>query len=121
MIMIFVTFNKYRGLYFWSLLLATVLGVSLIERVILAALAGGATDFVVVTGYEAEPLESFLVELAARLGVAITPVRVPRNRAPGASAWSRARSGPSPTTTLVPGRSRLRKAATFFSTASRPT
>ena len=32
-----------------------------------------------------------------------------------------ARAGPSPTTSFVPGRSSLRKASTFFSTASRPT
>ena len=42
-------------------------------------------------------------------------------RAAGEGAASPARAGPSPTTTLVPGRSRARKAATFFSTASRPT
>jgi 1L-myo-inositol 1-phosphate cytidylyltransferase len=55
--------------------LATVLGVPLIERVILAALAGGATEFVVVTGYEAPLLEAFLAELSVRLGIAITAVR----------------------------------------------
>jgi 1L-myo-inositol 1-phosphate cytidylyltransferase len=55
--------------------LATVLGVPLIERVIVAALAGGATEFVVVTGYEAELLEAFLAELSARRGVPIVPVR----------------------------------------------
>ena len=32
-----------------------------------------------------------------------------------------ARAGPSPTTSLVPGRSSLRKASRFFSTATRPT
>jgi choline kinase len=55
--------------------LATVLGVPLIERVIEAALGGGASEFVVVTGYEAEPLEAFLGELSRRRGVPITPVR----------------------------------------------
>ena len=34
---------------------------------------------------------------------------------------SAARAGPSPTTTLVPGRSRSRNASRFFSTATRPT
>ncbi|HTK35280.1 MAG TPA: NTP transferase domain-containing protein [Caulobacteraceae bacterium] len=55
--------------------LATVLGVPLIERVILAALAGGATEFVVVTGYEAQILETFLAELSARRGLEIATVR----------------------------------------------
>ena len=55
--------------------LATVLGVPLIERVIAAAMAGGATEFVVVTGYEAEPLEAFLADLSVRRDVPVTVVR----------------------------------------------
>ena len=57
--------------------LAPVLGVPLIERVMEAARAGGASAFVVVTGYEAEPLEAHLVGLSRRLGVPVTPVRNP--------------------------------------------
>jgi choline kinase len=55
--------------------LATVLGVPLIERVADAAIAGGVTEFVMVTGYEAEPLEAFLADLSRRRGVPITSVR----------------------------------------------
>jgi choline kinase len=52
--------------------LTPVAGVPLIERVIRAAAAGGATRFVVATGHEAERLEAFL----ATLPFAIEPVRV---------------------------------------------
>ena len=38
----------------------------------------------------------------------------------GDSLVSAIRAGPSPTTTLVPGRSSVRKASRFFSTATRP-
>lgn len=62
--------------------LASLLGIPLVERVIEAALAGGATSFVVVTGYEAEPLETFLSELAARRAIRIDCVRN--------NAWTRA-------------------------------
>ena len=48
--------------------LAPIQGAPLIERVIEAAHLGGATEFVVVTGYEAEPLEAFLAELSRRRG-----------------------------------------------------
>ena len=41
----------------------------------MAALAGGATEFVVVTGYEAEPLEAFLDEVSRRREVPIAAVR----------------------------------------------
>ncbi len=45
-----------------------------------------------------------------------------RQNAPrGKAAASSARAGPSPTTTFEPGRSRARKAAMFFSGATRPT
>ena len=52
--------------------LTPVAGVPLIERVIRAAVAGGATRFVVATGHEAERLEAFL----ATLPFPIAPVRV---------------------------------------------
>lgn len=57
--------------------LAIVAGVPLIERVIGAAQAGGITEFIVVTGYEAERLEDFLETLARRLAVRIAAVRNP--------------------------------------------
>jgi hypothetical protein len=56
-----------------------------------------------------------------------TSRRVPRNRTtlpkpnPPRSVSNFSRCGPSPTTTLVPGNSRLTKASMFFSTATRPT
>ncbi len=55
--------------------LARVAGRPLIEHVVAAAVAGGATEFVVVTGYEPEPLELFLGSLAGRTGLAIEIVR----------------------------------------------
>jgi choline kinase len=55
--------------------LARVAGLPLVEHVVNAAAAGGATAFVVVTGYEPEPLEAFLAELAERSGLAIEVVR----------------------------------------------
>lgn len=55
--------------------LARVAGVPLIEHVARSALAGGATRFTIVTGYQAEPLEAFLVELSDRLGAEIEIVR----------------------------------------------
>ncbi|HET9639095.1 MAG TPA: NTP transferase domain-containing protein [Allosphingosinicella sp.] len=57
--------------------LARVAGRPLIEHVMGAAAAGGATGFVVVTGYEPEPLEAFLGELAGRTGLPIEIVRNP--------------------------------------------
>ncbi len=57
--------------------LAPVAGLPLIEHVVSAAAAGGATGFVVVTGYEAEPLEAFLGDLAERSGLPIEIVRNP--------------------------------------------
>ena len=41
------------------------------------AAAGGASEFVVVTGYRAEPLEAFLGGLAGRTGLPIQTVRNP--------------------------------------------
>ena len=55
--------------------LARVGGMPLIEHVIRAAARAGASDFVVVTGYAAEPVEAFLDDLARRAGVRIEPVR----------------------------------------------
>jgi choline kinase len=55
--------------------LARVAGVPLIEHVVRAAAAGGATEFVIVTGYEPEPLEDFLGSLAERTGLSIEIVR----------------------------------------------
>jgi choline kinase len=55
--------------------LAEVAGRPLIEHVVRAAAAGGATGFVVVTGYEPEPLEAFLDLLSKRTGLAIEVVR----------------------------------------------
>jgi len=52
--------------------LTPVAGVPLIERVIRAAAAGGATRFVVATGHEADRLEAFLETLP----FVIAPVRV---------------------------------------------
>ena len=57
--------------------LAPVLGTPLIERVIGAAAAGGIDGFVVVTGYEAEPLEAFLGGMAAERGLKLETVRNP--------------------------------------------
>ena len=57
--------------------LARVAGVPLIEHVVRSAAAGGAGGFVVVTGYEAEPVEAFLSDLAGRTGLAIETVRNP--------------------------------------------
>jgi choline kinase len=52
--------------------LTPIAGTPLIEHVIRAAAAGGATAFTVVTGYEAERVEAFL----ATLDLAVRPVRV---------------------------------------------
>jgi 1L-myo-inositol 1-phosphate cytidylyltransferase len=55
--------------------LAEVAGLPLIEHVVRAAAAGGATGFVVVTGYRPEPLEAFLGLLSERSGLPIEIVR----------------------------------------------
>ncbi|MEA3009132.1 MAG: 1L-myo-inositol 1-phosphate cytidylyltransferase [Sphingomonadales bacterium] len=57
--------------------LARVAGLPLIEHVVRRAAAGGASGFVVVTGYEPEPLEAFLAELAEASGLSIEVVRNP--------------------------------------------
>jgi choline kinase len=56
--------------------LTPVAGVPLIEHVARAAAAGGATAFTIVTGHEAERLETFLTGLSERLGLPITTVRI---------------------------------------------
>ena len=55
--------------------LTPVAGVPLIERVILAAQAGGADAITVVTGYEAEGIERCLAAAAPRLGLPVACVR----------------------------------------------
>jgi 1L-myo-inositol 1-phosphate cytidylyltransferase len=55
--------------------LAEVKGVPLIERVIRAAAEGGARDFLVATGYRAEPLEAFLDQFAGSSGLTVRAVR----------------------------------------------
>jgi 1L-myo-inositol 1-phosphate cytidylyltransferase len=51
--------------------LTPVGGIPLIEHVIRRAAAGGATRFLVVTGYQAERVEGFLGELQARFALPI--------------------------------------------------
>jgi choline kinase len=51
--------------------LTPVGGIPLIEHVIRRAAAGGATRFLVVTGYEAERVEAFLADLQFRLALPI--------------------------------------------------
>lgn len=66
--------------------LALVGGTPLIEKVIGNARAGGIDAFVVVTGYEADRLETFLEDLAERKDVVIETVRNPQwQRANGLS------------------------------------
>jgi 1L-myo-inositol 1-phosphate cytidylyltransferase len=57
--------------------LAQFRGTPLIEHVVRAARAGGATRFLVATGYEAGPLEDFLAALSREAGIAIETVRNP--------------------------------------------
>jgi choline kinase len=58
--------------------LAQVCGAPLIEHIVRMAAAGGASAFTIVTGYEAEGIESFLAGLADRSGLAIEAVRNPQ-------------------------------------------
>jgi len=51
--------------------LTPVGGVPLIEHVIRRAAAGGATRFLVVTGYQADRVETFLAELQGRINLPI--------------------------------------------------
>lgn len=55
--------------------LAEVHGAPLLEHILRSAKAGGATGFVVVTGYEGERVEAALPALAERAGVAVEAVR----------------------------------------------
>jgi 1L-myo-inositol 1-phosphate cytidylyltransferase len=55
--------------------LAPVGGVPLIEHVITRAKAGGASEFLVVTGHQGERVEAFLADLSARLEVPIAAAR----------------------------------------------
>jgi 1L-myo-inositol 1-phosphate cytidylyltransferase len=57
--------------------LASLNGTPLIEHVVRLARAGGASEFVVVTGYQADVLEPFLAGLAERARVPILAVRNP--------------------------------------------
>lgn len=57
--------------------LAAVAGVPLIEHVVRSAAAGGASEFLVVTGYGAESVEAFLEALSRRTGLPVEPVRNP--------------------------------------------
>ena len=56
--------------------LVEILGVPLIERVVRAAIAGGATEFHVVTGHRADGVEAFLADLSSRVDASINPVRL---------------------------------------------
>jgi choline kinase len=53
-----------------------VAGVPLIEHVARAAAGGGASAFTIVTGHEADRLETFLADLSERLGLPIHTVRI---------------------------------------------
>jgi choline kinase len=55
--------------------LANVAGRPLVEHIVRRARAGGATRFLIVTGYSPEPIEAFAAELAAREGLEIETVR----------------------------------------------
>ena len=55
--------------------LARLCGVPLVEHVVRRASAGGATEFLVVTGHEAGQVEPFLADLSHRLGLPIETVR----------------------------------------------
>ncbi|HEX5182769.1 MAG TPA: NTP transferase domain-containing protein [Allosphingosinicella sp.] len=57
--------------------LAEIRGVPLIGHIVRAAKAGGATSFLVVTGYEAEGVEAALPSLSSAIGAPIEPVRNP--------------------------------------------
>jgi choline kinase len=57
--------------------LIRVRGTPLIEHIIRLARVGGASEFVVATGYEPEPLESFLAQLGEKLECPIVTRRNP--------------------------------------------
>lgn len=54
--------------------LTLILGIPLIERVIRSAMAGGADEFCVVTGYQEVRVRGFLEQLSGRLKIPITPL-----------------------------------------------
>lgn len=54
--------------------LIPILGVPLLERVIRAALEGGANEFLVVTGYRGNDIRDFLNSLEGKLSVPITAI-----------------------------------------------
>ncbi|WP_353231025.1 NTP transferase domain-containing protein [Novosphingobium sp.] len=56
--------------------LTPVCGVPIIELSIRQAMLAGITRVVVVTGHEADRLETFLASLSLRLGITIVPVRL---------------------------------------------
>ncbi len=72
--------------------LAPLLGAPLISRVIDCALEGGATEFVVVTGYEGDKLEKYLYALAAGRGLRLNCIRNPKWKA--SNGLSVAAAGP---------------------------
>ncbi len=72
--------------------LAPLLGAPLISRVIDCALEGGASEFVIVTGYEGAKLEKYLYALAASRGLRLSCVRNPDWR--GSNGLSVAAAGP---------------------------
>jgi 1L-myo-inositol 1-phosphate cytidylyltransferase len=72
--------------------LAPLWGVPIIAHVIDCALAGGATEFVVVTGYEGDKLEKFLYSLAAARGLRLNCIRNPNWKA--SNGLSVAAAGP---------------------------
>jgi choline kinase len=57
--------------------LAELNGAPLLEHVLRSAKAGGASGFVVVTGYEASRVEAVLPDLAERIGAPVEAVRNP--------------------------------------------
>jgi choline kinase len=57
--------------------LAEIAGAPLLAHVVRAAKAGGATSFLVVTGYEPEPIEALLPILSEQVGAPVEAVRNP--------------------------------------------
>ncbi len=72
--------------------LAPLLGAPLISHVIDCALEGGATEFVVVTGYEGDKLEKHIYAMAAARGLRLNCVRNPNWK--GSNGLSVAAAGP---------------------------
>ena len=72
--------------------LAPLWGKPIIAHVIDCALEGGATEFVVVTGYEGAHLEKFLYSLAAARGLRLNCIRNPNWKA--SNGLSVAAAGP---------------------------